>query len=133
MVCPSLDYQATIYKLKARNAACAYGYNLHLGQQSITLSRVGNPSGVTLFADAAQINDFQAPAAPDRPLLEEFYYLDADQGFGYPNAHFRHQRRAQAVFLDGHVDSESPVPGTIDARLPSQNIGRLRREALDWR
>jgi len=27
--------------------------------------------------DAAQVNDFQDPASPDNPLLEEFYYLDA--------------------------------------------------------
>jgi prepilin-type processing-associated H-X9-DG protein len=130
MICPSLNYQATRHKLKARGAACNYGYNRYLGKEPISLSRVLRPSETTLFADAAQVNDFQAPASAEHPLLEEFYYVDADEGGGYPNCHFRHRGRAQAVFVDTHVDLEAAVPDSWDARLPGQQVGRLRREIL---
>ena len=129
-VCPSLDYRSSLYKYKARGAAYGYGYNLYLGQSSIQLSRITRPGDTVLLADAAQVNDFQAPASPEHPMLEEFYYLDADEGSGYPNVHFRHQRQANAVFCDGHVDREKPVPGSIDSRLPDQWVGWLRPECL---
>ncbi|MDZ4820807.1 MAG: hypothetical protein SGJ20_17720 [Planctomycetota bacterium] len=129
-ICPSLDYGNVSYKYKARGAAHGYGYNLHLGQRSISISRISRPGDTVLLADAAQINDFQAPASPDNPMLEEFYYVDADDGGGYPNAHFRHRRRANVVFVDGHVDREDPVPGSIDARLPREWVGRIRPEIL---
>ena len=78
----------------------------------------------------AQVNDFQDPASPDHPLLEEFYYVDAGDESDYPNAHFRHRRRANAVFCDGHVDGEAPAPGSLDERMPGQFVGRLRAECL---
>ena len=129
-LCPALDYRGTLYKFKARGAACSYGYNRYLGQSPLNVSRIARTSDTVLFADAAQVNDFQDPASPEHPLLEEFYYVDADEGAGYPNAHFRHQRRATAVFCDGHVDGEKPVPGSLDTRLPSQWVGWLRPEIL---
>jgi prepilin-type processing-associated H-X9-DG protein/prepilin-type N-terminal cleavage/methylation domain-containing protein len=129
-ICPSLDYGSTVYKYKARGAAYGYGYNLYLGQVSLNLSLIAHPSDTVLLADAAQVNDFQSPATPETPLLEEFYYIDADEGQGYPNAHFRHQRRANAVFCDGHVDRERPVPDSQDLRLPKQWVARLNPEIL---
>lgn len=129
-ICPSLDYNNALYKYKARGAAYGYGYNLNLGESSINTSRISQPSDTVLMADAAQVNDFQAPASPDNPMVEEFYYVDADDGGGYPNAHFRHQKQANVLFADGHVDREKPVPASIDPRLPSQSIGWLRPEIL---
>ena len=129
-ICPSLDYGNTIYKYKAKGAAYGYGYNLHLGRVSIKLSLITRPSETVLLADAAQVNDFQSPASPDNPLLEEFYYVDADDGQGYPNAHFRHDRQANVLFCDGHVDRERPVQDSLDTRLPKQSVGRLRPEVL---
>ena len=128
-VCPSLDYGSTLYKFKATDAACSFGYNRYLGLRPF-VAQLDRPTDTVLLADAAQVNDFQVPASPEQPLLEEFYYVDADEGASYPNAHFRHQRRANAVFCDGHVEQERPVPGSLDARLPSQNVGRLRAEIL---
>lgn len=126
-ICPSFDYQSTLYKRKAQGAASSYGYNLHLAERLRSPIR---SSEITLFADAAQINDFQAPASPGRPLLEEFYYVDQDAGTGYPNAHFRHRLKANVLFCDGHVGTESPVPGSLDERMPEQNVGRLRADCL---
>ena len=129
-LCAALDYGSTIYKFKAKAAAFGYGYNLHLGENPTLISRVLHPSETALLADAAQVNDFQAPASPERPLLEEFYYVDADDGAGYPNAHFRHGHRANVVSCDGHVDREQPVPGSLDSRMPAEWVGRLRPELL---
>ena len=122
-ICPSFDYSSSLYKYKAKGAAYGYGYNLFLGQTSISMERVTDPGDIALFADAAQINDFQAPALPENPLLEEWYYID--DSADYPNVHFRHRRKANVLSCDGHVNGESPVPGSIDARLPNQNVGRL--------
>lgn len=134
-ICPSLDYGAARFKLKAPGAAYGYGYNLHVSTNELRAPRnvetIRNPSGIALFADAAQINDFLPPASPARPMLEEFFYVDAGQGpLNYPNAHFRHRDRANVVFLDGHVDRETPLAGTIDRRMPSARVGRLRPEIL---
>ena len=95
------------------------------------MQTIRDATQTALFADAAQINDFQSPASPDHPMLEEWYYVDAAEGLlGYPNAHFRHHERANVVFVDGHVDRESPAPGTLDERLPGELVGRLRPEIL---
>ena len=129
-ICPSLDYSSTLYKYKAKGAACGYGYNLYLGKRSISTSRIEQTSDTTLYADAAQVNDFQAPASPEHPLLEEFYYVDAGDQNDYPNAHFRHQRQANVVMCDEHVEGEKPAPESIDRRMPEQWVGRLRAEIL---
>ena len=133
-ICPSLNYASGHFKLKAKGAAYGYGYNHHLapdGKPLVRVERIKDPSQTVLFADAAQINDFQAPAAPDNPLLEEFYYVDAaESSASYPNAHFRHRQRANVIFLDGHVDTEQPVTGSIDDRIPTEWVGRLRPEIL---
>lgn len=128
-VCPSLDYSSSLYKYKAKGAAYGYGYNYYLGKESINMARVSRPSELVLLADAAQINDFQAPASPDNPMLEEWYYVDAEDS-NYPNVHFRHQLKANAVFCDGHVGTEKPAPNSLDGRLPGQSVGRLPASLL---
>jgi len=135
-ICPSLNYTSGHFKLKATGAAYGYGYNRHLastnGFPPVNVQQVRDTSGIALFADAAQINDFQPPASPDNPLLEEWYYVDAaDASSSYPNAHFRHRARANVVFVDGHVALEAPVNGSLDERLPVEKVGRLRTEMLE--
>jgi prepilin-type N-terminal cleavage/methylation domain-containing protein len=125
-VCPSLNYSAHFFKLKATGAAYGYGYNLHLSATNITTA--SRLQDLILFADAAQVNVFQPPASEDNPMLEEFYYVSADEP--NPTAHFRHRHAANAVFCDLHVDRESPVPGSLDPQLPREWVGKLRPEAL---
>jgi len=131
-LCPSLNYALSQFKLKATGAAYGYGYNLFLSaplsKPLLKSSRVLRPVETALFADAAQVNDFQAPASPGNPLLEEFYYVD--DSAVYPNAHFRHAQKAAVTFCDGHVAAEYFVPGSIDSKLPNQFVGRLRSEIL---
>jgi prepilin-type processing-associated H-X9-DG protein len=94
----------------------------------VNINSVAKPADTVLFADAAQVNDFQAPASPDQPLIEEFYYVSA--AASERTAHFRHQQNANVISCDGHVERERPLVGSIDPRLPAEWIGRLRPEAL---
>lgn len=126
-LCPALDYALAQFKLKACGAAFGYGYNRHLS--GLSLNRVSRSSDTVLLADAAQVNDFQPPASPTNPMLEEFYYVTANPS-DLPTAHFRHQQKANVLFCDGHVCREPPLPGSIDPRLPAQWVGRLPPEFL---
>jgi prepilin-type N-terminal cleavage/methylation domain-containing protein/prepilin-type processing-associated H-X9-DG protein len=131
-ICPALNYAMAQFKLKATGAAYGYGYNRFLSptdnQTRITISRIQRLTDIISFADAAQVNDFQAPASRDHPMLEEWYYVDTTTN--YPNGHFRHGQQANALFCDGHVTPERWVPGSLDSRLPNQFVGRLRTEVL---
>ena len=129
-VCPALDYSLREFKLKAQGASYGYGYNLHLSaplnQPPLKISTLGRPGAVITLADAAQVNTFQAPASPDHPMLEEFYYVSTNE----MTAHFRHGGKALGLFCDGHVAQEPPVPGSLDSRLPKQRVGTLRASSL---
>jgi prepilin-type N-terminal cleavage/methylation domain-containing protein/prepilin-type processing-associated H-X9-DG protein len=128
-VCPALDRSAAGFKSKARGAAFGFGYNRLVGTRTeagIRLATVRNPSGLAILADCAQVNDFQPPASPENPMLEEFYYFDATD----PTVHFRHRGRAQAWFADGHATGERPGPAPLDTRLPRQILGRLPDESV---
>lgn len=125
-LCPSFDYAFASLKLKASGASWGYGYNRHLATNNVGAMR--QPSDTVVFADAAQVNDFQSPASIDHPMLEEFFYVSTNTFEA--TAHFRHQRFANAAFADGHVDREPLQPGSLDARLPDRWVGRLRPESL---
>jgi prepilin-type N-terminal cleavage/methylation domain-containing protein/prepilin-type processing-associated H-X9-DG protein len=133
-LCPSLNYALGQFKLKTDQAAYGYGYNLSLSVPQMNASQIKRPAGLALFADAAQINDFQAPASRSNPMLEEWYYLDVQTNFSsrsyYPNGHFRHSQKANVFFCDGHVGLEAMLSGSLDKRLPNQFVGQLRGEIL---
>ncbi|MHB9006693.1 MAG: prepilin-type N-terminal cleavage/methylation domain-containing protein [Limisphaerales bacterium] len=129
-LCPAFKHVGTAFKAKARAAAHGYGYNLHLSapatQPPVSIHRLERPSSIAFLADAAQVNTFQAPASPENPMLEEFYFVSLTER----TAHFRHGGRANVVYCDGHVGTERPAPGSLDVRLPREVIGRLPREVL---
>lgn len=131
-LCPSLNYLLGEFKLKARGAAYGYGYNRHLsgtpGKPPVTAAKIPHPSDTGLLADSAQVNTFQAPASPENPMLEEFYYVSTNRTEA--TAHFRHAERASVVFADGHVGLEKMAAGSLDLNLPRQSVGRLRPEVL---
>ena len=131
-ICSSLNYTSDRFKLKASGVSYGYGYNLSLSallnRPARSITAVPNTAETALFGDAAQINTWQAPASPANPMLEEWYYLDDEPT--QPNGHFRHQQKANVQFCDGHVATEAPVAGSIDQRLPTQFVGRLRTEIL---
>ncbi|MEK7782196.1 MAG: prepilin-type N-terminal cleavage/methylation domain-containing protein [Verrucomicrobiota bacterium] len=131
-LCPSLNYALGQIKLKAQGAAYGYGYNLHLstmpGKPPVPAAKISRPADLVLLADAAQVNTFQAPASPENPMLEEFYYVSTNRMEA--TAHFRHAERAGGVFADGHVALEKLEAGSLDQNLPKQFVGRLRAEIL---
>ena len=131
--CPALRITAPDFKPKAVGGTGGYGYNLLLsapaGQPPTPIGTWTRPAELVVFGDAAQVNDFQAPASPEHPMLEEFYYLGTNE----PTAHFRHQRRCGVVFADVHVGRQPPVPGSLDPRLPAAQVGRLDSALLDPR
>lgn len=130
-VCPALRVTAPDFKPKTLSGAGGYGYNLRLsapaGQPCLRIASIEKPSQTLVFADAAQINDFQPPASPDRPMLEEFHYVNTSE----PTVHFRHRSRAMLVFVDAHVGSEGPEPGSLDSRLPAAQVGRLPSRLIE--
>ena len=137
-LCPALGSAMAGFKLKATNVVFSYAYNSYLAptiqQGQASISRVPRAADTALFADAAQVNDFQSPASPAHPMLEEWYYLDNPTNYPsksyYPHGHFRHSRKANVTFCDGHVTLEDYLPGSIDPRLLSQFVGRFRPEIL---
>jgi len=133
-LCPALDPSSPQFKPKATNVIFSYGYNNSLGNPPVNTSRIRQPTETALFADAAQVNDFQAPASHNNPMIEEWYYLDSPTNYAganyYPHGHFRHDERANVAFCDGHVAPEKFVGGSIDQKLPRQFVGAFRPEIL---
>ncbi len=137
-LCPTLYATPAQLKLKGDGVIFSYGYNKNLSapssQPPVKVNQIKHPTDTALFADAAQVNDFQDPASPANPMLEEWYYLDVDTNFAsadyYPNGHFRHSQRANVAFCDGHVGLETMMSGSLDQKLPNQFVGQLRPEIL---
>lgn len=129
-LCPALDYSMSKFKLKARGAAYGYGYNLCLStapkQPPFKAAQIRTPAQTALFTDTAQVNTFQAPASPENPMLEEFYYFSTNKIEA--TVHFRHNARANTVFCDGHLGRQPPEPGSLDTRMPTAMVGRLPPE-----
>jgi prepilin-type processing-associated H-X9-DG protein/prepilin-type N-terminal cleavage/methylation domain-containing protein len=125
-ICPSLNRASPNFKPKSRGAAYGYAYNLLVGPRGSAgsvPSTFRQPAGLAVFTDGGQVNDFQAPASAERPMLEEFYYFDTNRLSA--TVHFRHARRAQVWFADGHVAPARPDPDSLDRRLAGEVIGRL--------
>jgi prepilin-type N-terminal cleavage/methylation domain-containing protein/prepilin-type processing-associated H-X9-DG protein len=131
-LCPSPVWGSSQFKIKGTNVIFSYGCNSYVfggpGQTVVRAAKISFPTETALFSDSAQVNDFHAPASHANPMFEEWYYVD--ENTFYPNAHFRHAKKANIAFADGHVSQEKPVAGSIDQRLPGLSIGRLRPEIL---
>jgi prepilin-type N-terminal cleavage/methylation domain-containing protein/prepilin-type processing-associated H-X9-DG protein len=131
-LCPAPVWSSPQFKMKGSNVVFSYGCNSYVfggpGQTVLKASKIPRPTETALFADSAQVNDFQAPASRANPMFEEWYYVDGSTV--YPNGHFRHAQKANVTFADGHVGMEKSVSGSVDQRLPNLCIGRLRPEVL---
>ena len=108
-----------LFKPKGTSVIFSYGCNSYVfggpGQATMKVDKISHPTGTAIFADAAQVNDFQPPASHNHPLVEEWYYVDLELNYSsannYCNGHFRHNQTANVTFADGHVDLEKPVTG----------------------
>ncbi len=130
-LCASPAWTSPQFKLKGTNVIFSYGCSAYVfggpGHPPVNACKISRPADTAIFADTAQVNTFQAPASASNPMFEELYYFDYSAN---PNVHFRHAQKANVTFADGHVGLEEPVAGSIDQRLPAQNIGWLRAEIL---
>lgn len=129
----SITLSGGTFKPKYRNGYIGIAYNVLVGggyygtSTPMRFWELSDPSRVVVFCTAAQVNDFQAPASPTRPMLEEIYGLDEGNGrqAAYPSVHFRHNGKALVSFADGNAGFLEMDPATRDNRLPTANIGRF--------
>jgi prepilin-type processing-associated H-X9-DG protein len=113
-ICPALAYSASYFKRKFDIASYGYGLNAYLlaglpqnpAQVSCSFDQIDRPSETIAWGDAIQVNTWQAPASPQKPMLEEWYYLDISTPAKF---HFRHNRRFNAVMADSSVRSFQPA------------------------
>jgi len=130
-LCASPVWASPQFKLKGTNVIFSYGCSAYVfggpGHTPVNATQIFRPANTAIFADTAQVNTFQAPASASNPMFEEWYYFDYSAS---PNAQFRHGQKANVTFADGHVGLENPVAGSLDPRLPAQNIGWLRTDIL---
>jgi prepilin-type N-terminal cleavage/methylation domain-containing protein/prepilin-type processing-associated H-X9-DG protein len=129
--CP--DFDVNQFKLRFEGATAGYAYNYrYLGPGinpdwanpnpwalttpvTYRLREVMTTSATIVLADSARVRTW----GPDSPVLEENFQLEAPSA-AYPTVHFRHLDTANALFLDGHVESPKPAilaksPWTSDA------------------
>ena len=112
-ICPTLPLRAPYFKRKFQIASYGYGLNGYLldglpgtVRMGVTLLQdVQRPAETIAWGDCIQINTWQAPASPERPMLEEWYVLD---NFPPPHFHFRHGRRANVTMVDGSLRTFEP-------------------------
>jgi prepilin-type N-terminal cleavage/methylation domain-containing protein/prepilin-type processing-associated H-X9-DG protein len=118
-LCP--DFASGEHQLRFQGATAGYGYNYqYLGAGPsypagliawMRLVHVDSTSQTMCFADAARIDYWDDP---DNPTLQENYYCDPPSN-QFPGVHFRHGGVANVAFLDGHVDTLSPVDNGVPA------------------
>lgn len=115
--CP--DFGLGQFQLRFQGATSGYGYNyVYLGAGPsypagvttwVRLAEVVSTSQTFSFADAGRIDYWDDPA---NPILQENYNCDPPSN-RYPGIHFRHNRIANVVFLDGHVEARTPVDNGV--------------------
>jgi prepilin-type N-terminal cleavage/methylation domain-containing protein/prepilin-type processing-associated H-X9-DG protein len=117
-ICPAFGGYVPL----GQETATSYGYNYYFlspfggpptwAPLPVKLTRVGSPARTICFADSAR--DYNG-------ILEENWYLDPPVWFGSANpfyfVHFRHDRFANVLFCDGHVDRMQAGVGPNEHQL----------------
>jgi prepilin-type processing-associated H-X9-DG protein/prepilin-type N-terminal cleavage/methylation domain-containing protein len=124
-ICKGFNYGSALWKAKFKGASYGYGYNWVLGGRMkgnpMNVAHLRNAASVILMADCGQVNTFQSPASPGKPMIEEFYIINES----FKTIHFRHGNKANILFVDGHVECLAPYPGTEDRRVKGEMVGRI--------
>ncbi len=117
-LCPSFPRRGSPW-FKPKFAAAFYGYGVNaflLDQGSGgNLNAVDDPTQTVMWADSMQVNTWQAPASPQNPMLEEWFYVDAYPPFKF---HFRHRGEVNLVMVDGSL--RPMPPAVLDPRCDGQ-------------
>ena len=128
---PSFSLGGSAFKPKYRNGYIGTGYNTLLGggwrwdNDQAKLQnhwQLSDPSKVVVFFTSAQVNTIQKPASAKKPMLEEFYGVDA---LSQPSIHFRHNGKAMVSFASGNAGFLDMDEATRDPRMPKANVGRF--------
>jgi prepilin-type processing-associated H-X9-DG protein/prepilin-type N-terminal cleavage/methylation domain-containing protein len=107
--CPSFEPAVTGFEASAGG----YGYNNHyLGssteESGWTIEAVNRPARMSSVRHPAETVMF-TDAALGSPLLIEYSFVEPPLSSGFqtlsPSIHFRHKRRANVIWVDGHVTS----------------------------
>jgi len=119
---PSFTRSGDVFRPKFGNCHFAYGYNwMQLpGKNRQTFTY---PGQVAVFATCADVNTIQAPASAKHPMVEEQYLFDT--GSSGPTVQFRIGGYAMVGYADGSAGYLPMMPGSLDTRMPSANIGLL--------
>ena len=125
---PSFALQGRAFKPKYQFGYLGIGYNVLLGGGWMgspdgvkTYWQLSRPSQVVVFATSAQVNTFQPPASLRKPMVEEFYGIDARER----TVHFRHHGQALVAFANGSAGFLPMDETTRDRRMPEANVGRF--------
>ncbi len=131
---PSFGQAGRAFKPKYRFGYIGIGYNVLLADHDghaqrgwmgrgdpARLHQLNDPEQTVIFATSAQVNNFQRPATPRRPMIEEFYGIDDQE----KTVHFRHNGRAMVAFANGASGLLEMHPDTLDQRAPDAQIGRF--------
>ena len=138
-LCPSPVWNLPQFQLKGTNVIFSYGCNALIfgapGHEPLNAAKIGHPADTVIFADAAasDCHYFKTDRVGSQKF-QEWYYVDLETNYNnpnnFPNTHFRHGKKANVTFADGHVDMEGFVPGLLDPRLPRLLIGQLPPQLL---
>lgn len=133
--CPSFPYDDGLYYPKFAARSASYGYNLLLGPANSSKPTRRRDefrrrsADVFVFADGVHF-DFN-------PGINEGHYIEYAPNPAHPVSktgygHFRHNRRAQVLFMDGHAEGQplrgpaypAPTPGGPAGNLTGPGGGR---------
>ena len=125
--CPEMPYGRSYFKPKFRQHGYGYAINYYMLEGNsgdiTTFYDIGVPAETIAWGEAMQINTWQAPASPQNPMLEEWYFL-ANPRNGPRSFHFRHDKKCNAVFADGSIHALEPY--SLDAACDGL-VGRPER------
>jgi prepilin-type processing-associated H-X9-DG protein/prepilin-type N-terminal cleavage/methylation domain-containing protein len=103
-------------------------YNPQLRVQRIT--DLSATSRTIAFADSAEVWWYDDNFNPTTPFVRESLILSAPS-WSYPNVHFRHGGgTANVLFVDGHVETMTPVENPLPANPPNPYCWPLDALAL---
>lgn len=126
---PSFSIHGRAFKPKYNSGYLGVGYNAVLGggrgnsveAKALSYWSLAAPGKTVVFATCAQVNTFQSPASPSRPMLEEFPYFDQKE----TTIHFIAGNMALVGYADGSGGLLPIDESTRDSRLKRANVGRF--------
>ena len=148
--CPS--FREGDFRLRFQGQSWGYGYNyVYLGSNgeaytyewppgtTVKVPRdmhaghsIKKTTATVMFADSARVNFFSGDATKQNPVVEENFYLDPPSN-NYDAVHFRHNGRANVLFVNGNVESFRParwfVADGVDTQFGiTQRIGHIAND-----